>query len=103
MHEGNADIAGHGCCDSSHDPCAPLEQIEATKPTGDVRDEIVRGLLYIHSRHNANTGEALEALSFVGALVDLLSKKGLISAEELEASRREVGQKLAEQFNEKGL
>jgi putative zinc- or iron-chelating protein len=68
-----------------------------------LRDEIVRGLLYIHSRLNANTGEALEALSVVGAVVDLLCKRGLITAEELEASRQEVGRRLAAQFDDKGL
>ena len=46
---------------------------ELTPVDRDLRQEVAEGLLYAHSRLNANTGKTLEAASFLYALVELLS------------------------------
>ncbi len=90
-----------------HDSGAPLQasgrQGDAPSAVANLRKEIVGGLLYVHSRLNANTSEALEALTFVSALIDLLTRKGLIASDELEDSRHAAGRRLAENFDDKGL
>lgn len=63
-----------------------------------LRREVVAGLLYDHTRLNTNTAKTLEAASFLYALIELMSEKGLISIEELDARKRIVGRRLAEQF-----
>jgi hypothetical protein len=63
---------------------------------------VAEGLLYTHSRLNANTSKTLESASFLYALVELMSDKGLISVEELDERKRAVGQRLAEQFRQNG-
>ena len=67
-----------------------------------LRQEVAEGLLYTHSRLNANTSKTLEAASFLYALVELLSEKGLITIEELDERKRVVGERLAEQFRQNG-
>jgi hypothetical protein len=69
----------------------------------DLRQEVADGLLYTHSRLNANTGKTLEAASFLYALIELLSERGFISIEELDERKRVVGQRLAKQFSDKGM
>ena len=59
-----------------------------------LRQEFAEGLLYTHSRLNANTSKTLESASFLYALVELLDEKGLISIEELDERKRAVGQRL---------
>ena len=76
---------------------------DVPKGPEDLRKEFVRGILYVHSRLNANTGETLEALSLLAALIELLHQKGLITLDELEAAKQTAGGRLAEQFEEKGL
>ncbi len=73
------------------------------KNSDSLRQELVRGILYIHSRLNANTSETLEALSLLAALVGLMQQKGLITDEELESARQAAGARLSEQFEQKGL
>ena len=68
----------------------------------DLRRKMAEGLLYAHSRLSANTGKTLEATSFLYALIELLSEKGLISIDELDERKRAVGQRLMEQLREKG-
>lgn len=67
-----------------------------------LRQDVAKGLLYAHSRLNANTSKTLEAASFLYALVELLSEKGLLTVEELDQRKRVVGQRLAEQFRVNG-
>jgi hypothetical protein len=67
-----------------------------------LRQELTQGLLYTHSRLNANTTKTLETASFLYALVELLTEKGIISIEELDERKRIVGQRLAEQFKRDG-
>lgn len=71
--------------------------------SGNVRNEIAEGLLYTHSRLNANTSKTLEAASFLYALVEILSEKGLITIDELDERKQIVGQRLAKEFSEKGM
>ncbi len=66
----------------------------------DFRRQIAEGLLYAHSRANANTGKNLEALSFLYALVELLEEKGLLDVAELDERKRAVGKRLAARFQE---
>jgi Putative zinc- or iron-chelating domain len=69
----------------------------------DFRREVAEGLLYTHSRLNTNTSKTMEASSFLYALIELLSEKGFITVEELDARKRVVGQRLAKQFSGKGM
>jgi len=71
--------------------------------TDKLRREGAEGLLYAHSRLNTNTSKTLEAASFLYALVELLSEKGVISVEELDARKKTVGQRLAEEFQAKAM
>jgi Fe-S-cluster containining protein len=67
------------------------------------RKEVAGGLLYCHSRLNANTSKLLESASFLYALVELLSEKGLVELEELEDKKREVAERLLESYLDKGM
>jgi hypothetical protein len=69
----------------------------------DLRQEIAEGLLYTHSRLNTNTTKTLEAASFLYALIELLSEKGLITIEELDERKRVVGQRLADEFKQRQM
>lgn len=80
---------------ASSPPAAP--SLEA------LRDQVAEGLMYSHSRENANTSKILEVASFSYALIELLMERGLISVEELDERKREVGQRLVEKFVDKGM
>jgi len=83
-------------------PSAPKES-EVRDTLGTLRQEIVRGLLYIHSRLDVNTDETLEARSLVVALVDMLVAKGLITTEEMENARQTEAARLATECGAKGF
>jgi hypothetical protein len=68
-----------------------------------LRQQIAEGLLYTHSRLNTNTTKTLEGVSFLYALIELLSEKGLISIDELDDRKQLVGQRLAKQFSAQGM
>jgi hypothetical protein len=68
-----------------------------------LRDEIVGGLLYVHSRANANTSRLLEVASFSYALMELLMERGIITVQELDERKRAMGERLLAKFNEKGM
>ena len=68
----------------------------------DLRHQIVQGLLYTHSRLNANTSRTLEATSFLYALIELLEEKGLITIAELDERKRVVGQRLVDRLRQSG-
>jgi Fe-S-cluster containining protein len=68
-----------------------------------LRDQFAEGLMYSHSRENANTSKVLEVASFSYALIELLNEHGIISIEELDERKRKVGQRLVEKFAEKGM
>ena len=69
---------------------------------GNLRHQIADGLLYTHSRLNANQRKTLEAASFLYALVELLSERGLITIDELDARKEVVVQRLTEQLRREG-
>lgn len=72
-------------------------------PTERLRDELARGLLYLHSRANANTSKTLEVAAFAYALIELLSERGIIAIAEVDERKKVVGQRLVELFAEKGM
>jgi Fe-S-cluster containining protein len=69
----------------------------------ELREQMAEGLMYAHSRANANTSKVLEVASFSYALIELLSERGLISIEELDERKKTVGQRLVEKFVETGM
>lgn len=69
----------------------------------ELRDDVAAGLMYAHGRENANTSKVLEVASFSYALIELLMERGVISVEELDERKRQVGQRLSEKFAEKGM
>src|SRR5262249_13656870 len=68
-----------------------------------LRDEVVSGLLYTHSRANANTSRVLEAASFLYALVEILQEKGIITIEELDNRKTTVAERVEKRFVSKGM
>ena len=68
-----------------------------------LRQEVVQGFLYSHTRVNANTGKALEVASFCYALIELLNEKGIITIEELDERKKVVADRLVKKFAEKGM
>jgi hypothetical protein len=74
----------------------------STLKTDDQHQRIADGLLYAHTRLNANQRKTLEAASFLYALVELLSERGLITIDELDARKAVVAQRLAEQLRREG-
>lgn len=69
----------------------------------DLRNDVAEGLMFSHSRENANTSKVLEVASFSYALIELLMERGLISVEELDQRKKQVGARLVEKFAEKGM
>ena len=69
----------------------------------DLRNDVAEGLMYSHSRENANTSKVLEVASFSYALIELLSERGIISIAELDERKRQVGARLVANFAEKGM
>jgi Fe-S-cluster containining protein len=65
-----------------------------------LRHEVAAGLAYVHTRTNATTGRALEAASFVYALIEILAEKGLISIEEIDARKKTVAERLLKRFHQ---
>jgi len=68
-----------------------------------LRGEVSEALLFAHSRLNSNTSRTLEASSFLFALVELLSERGLITIEELDARKLAVEERLRRQYRERGF
>jgi len=79
----------------------PPDQQSVVQPD-DLRQQIADGLLYTHSRLNANQRKTLETASFLYALVELLNEKGLLTIEELDARKEVVAQRLSEQLRSEG-
>jgi Putative zinc- or iron-chelating domain len=69
----------------------------------ELREEIVGGLLYTHSRANSNTSRVLESAAFLYALVELLNERGIISIAELDERKITVAQRLEQRFRDKGM
>lgn len=78
-------------------------QHDCERPADAVRNEVTGGLLYCHSRLNANTSRLLESASFLYALVDLLAEKGLLEIAELDVRKQAVAARLLDRFLDKGM
>jgi hypothetical protein len=75
----------------------------AWKAIEELRNEIVGGLLYTHSRANSNTNRILEAGSFLYALIELLKEKEIVTIEELDERKVKVAKRLGKRFLRKGM
>ena len=76
---------------------------DLTEIISTLQNDISRGLLYTHTRINANTTKTLEATSFLYALIELLSEKGILSIEELDERKKQVAQRLMTKFIDSGI
>jgi Fe-S-cluster containining protein len=77
---------------------------DITHPISDnLRSKMAEGLLYIHTRINANTAKSLETSSFLYGLIELLNEKGLLTIEELDERKKQVAQRLVRNFVESGI
>ncbi|HSB70752.1 MAG TPA: YkgJ family cysteine cluster protein [Candidatus Methylomirabilis sp.] len=81
----------------------PRRHSNGPNPLEGLRQKAAEGLLFTHSRLNTNTAKTLETASFLYALVELLSEKGVISIEQLDQRKQEVGRRLAEDFKKKNM
>jgi len=68
-----------------------------------IYDDFASGLLYNHTRNTFNTERILEASSFLYALIELLSEKGLLSINELDERKKEVAERLIQRFTKSGI
>ncbi|MCF6155913.1 MAG: YkgJ family cysteine cluster protein [Candidatus Brocadia sp.] len=68
-----------------------------------IEDDLSSGLLYTHCRINDNTKKVLESSSFLYALIELLSEKGLIATEELDERKKQIAERLVRKFTESGM
>ncbi len=68
-----------------------------------IHKDLSSGLLYTHTRINANTNKNLEAASFLYALIEILSEKGLLTIEEQDELEKQVAQRLVRRFVESGM
>lgn len=77
-------------------------QVDTLNNADNLRHQIADGLLYTHTRLNANQRRTLEASSFLYALVELLNEKSLLTIEELDERKEMVAQRLREQLRREG-
>jgi Fe-S-cluster containining protein len=68
-----------------------------------LRKEIVAGLMYTHSRANANTSRALETATFLYALIEVLTEKDVLTIEELDARKDRIADRVEKRFLSKGM
>ena len=85
-------------------PTALDEQSDGMKVLlGELRKEIVAGLQYTHSRANANTSRAWETATFLYALIEVLTEKGILTIEELDARKDNIADRVEKRFLSKGM
>lgn len=65
--------------------------------------EVLRGLIYVHNRANANTAAAHEANATLHALVELLVERGVVDGEAFEARRGKAAEQLRREYLERGM
>lgn len=68
-----------------------------------LRHEVMGGLLYTHSRANSNTSRLLEVTSFLYALIEILTEKGILTIKELDARKDIVAKRVEKRFLDKGM
>ena len=69
----------------------------------ELRQEIVAGLMYTHSRANANTSRALETATFLYALIEVLTEKGILTIEELDSRKDNIADRVEKRFLSTGM
>jgi hypothetical protein len=84
-------------------PTAPALSDMVRAAVASLRQEVAEGLLYTHTRANANTSRLLEVASFLYALIELLVDKGLITLAELDARKATVATRVEQRFLAKGM
>jgi prolipoprotein diacylglyceryltransferase/Fe-S-cluster containining protein len=67
------------------------------------RGEVARGLRYLHERANANTSELLWVTSSLQAALEALQASGHLDAGALEARRKQIAERLAAVYSERGM
>jgi hypothetical protein len=67
------------------------------------RDELIRGLLYMHNRANANTAQVHEANAAVQALIEVLEDAGVLDRAELEQRWRDARVRLQHEYVDRGM
>jgi hypothetical protein len=70
---------------------------------GELREEVVGGLRYVHYQLGVNTGKVLETTSFLYALIEMLIEKGVMTEAELNERKVDVANRLVEKFRELGM
>ena len=80
-----------------------FEDKDSKDPLQTLRQETSEGFLYSHTRHSENQKNTLEASAFIYALIELLSEKGLLSIDELDARKREVADRLIRKNKDRGI
>jgi Fe-S-cluster containining protein len=70
---------------------------------GELRKEIVGGLQYTHSRANANTTRTLETATFLYALIEVLTEKGVLTIEELDGRKDKIADRVERRFVSEGM
>lgn len=85
------------------DPTARESGIQNETDWVKLREIVAEGLLYTHSRLNGNTTKALEASSFLYALIELLEDKGLINIDELDERKRAMVARLGKKYCQDGM
>jgi Fe-S-cluster containining protein len=81
----------------------PPKQLEIQDIIKKALQETAIGLRYTHIRINNNTAKTLEATSFLYALIELLSEKGIITIEELDARQAQLVEQLVNKFVKSGI
>jgi hypothetical protein len=89
----------------SFDPASLLDRQlnDSAFALEELRKEIVGGLMYTHSRANANTSRALETATFLYALIELLAEKGVLTTEELDTRKDKIADRVQKRFLSKGM
>jgi hypothetical protein len=85
------------------DPILEEKSNEIKVLLGELRKEIVAGLMYTHHRANANTSRSLEAATFLYALIELLTEKGILTIEELDARKEKIADRVERRFLSRGM
>lgn len=79
------------------------QQGEGAELADVARREVADGLFYTHVRISQNTNKTLENSAFLYGLIELLDEKGLIITRELDERKKEVGERLIDQWKKQGL
>jgi hypothetical protein len=75
----------------------PVPPATAAPPN---RREIEAGIAYLHRRVGATTARVLESAAFVYALIELMTERGLITVEEIDARKGQVAPRLLRRFEQ---